>query len=168
MIVSTPITLTRLNVLLYSLCSYSVLLFYALNVPCKEVENVLFLNKWWKNQSELKNIKHGKMIKYMLIIRLINWFLLLSPSFSHHSLPLRAVCKWRLRLPRLVIGLKISRQYFNQWEAILNAPYRRDVYRALCKWKVIMRNSDWLIVLLVMLWLVRLIILVLVIASCDI
>ena len=164
MIVSTPITSTRLKVLLYSLCSYSVLLFYALNVPCKEVENVLFLNKWWKNQSELKNIKHGKMIKYMLIIRLINWFLLLSPSFS---LPLRAVCKWRLRLLRLVTCLKISRQYFNQWEAILNAPYRRDVSRALCKLKVVMRNSDWLIVLLVMLSLVRVIVLVLAIAACD-
>lgn len=165
MIVSTPITSTRLKVLLYSLCSYSVLLFYALNVPCKEVENVVFFHKWWKIQSELKNIKHGKMIKYMLIVRLINWFLPLSPSFSFS---LRAVCKLWLRLPRLVTGLKISRQIFNQWEAILNAPCRRDVSRALCKVKVIMRNSDWLIVLLVMLWLVRVIVLVLAIAACDI
>ena len=167
MIESTHITSTRLKVLLYSLCSYSVKLFYVLNVPCKEVENVLFFHKWLKNQSELKNIKHGKMIKYMLIIRLINWFLLLSPSFSHHSLPLLFWKLW-LRLPRLVTGLKISRQYFNQWEAILNAPYRRDVYRALCKLKVIMRNSDWLIVLLVMLWLVRVIVLVLAIAAFEI
>ena len=53
----------------------------------------------------------------------------------------------RLRLLRLVIGLKISRQFFYQGEAKPNAPNRNNFSRALSKLQVIMRNSDWLIVL---------------------
>ena len=56
-------------------------------------------------------------------------------------------CRERLRLPRLVIGLKISRQFFNQWEAEPKpiAPCTREFSRALSKWQVIVRNSDWFI-----------------------
>ena len=71
-----------------------------------------------------------------------------------HTLPnslTRAVFKWlskvitRLRLLRLVIGLKDSRQFFSQWEAKLKpiAPCTRDFFRVLSKLQVIARNCDW-------------------------
>ena len=44
----------------------------------------------------------------------------------------------RLRLLRLVIGFKISRQF-------LIAPYTRDFSRALRKLQIIGRKSDWFI-----------------------
>ena len=67
----------------------------------------------------------------------------------------RAVFKWlskvitSLRLLRLVIGLKDSRQFFNQWEAKPKpiAPCTRDFSRALNKFQIIARNCDWLIAL---------------------
>ena len=58
---------------------------------------------------------------------------------------------WRLRLQRLVIGLKKSRQSFNQWEAKPKpiAPYTRDFSRASSELQVIARNCDWFIALFV-------------------
>ena len=53
----------------------------------------------------------------------------------------------RLQLLLLVIGLKISRQFFNQWEAKPKAiaPRRRNFSRALSNLPVIAGNSDWFI-----------------------
>ena len=63
----------------------------------------------------------------------------------------RAVFKWLsrvitwLRLLRLVIGLKDSRQFFNQWESKPKpiAPRTRDFSRASSELHVIARNCDW-------------------------
>ena len=67
--------------------------------------------------------------------------------------PYRAVFKWLskvitwLRLLRLVIGLKGSRQFFNQWEAKPKpkpiAPCTRGFSRASSELQVIARNCDW-------------------------
>ena len=59
------------------------------------------------------------------------------------------VITW-LRLLRLVIGLKDSRQFFNQWESKPKpiAPGTRDFSRASSELEVIARNYDWLIALL--------------------
>ena len=65
----------------------------------------------------------------------------------------RAVFSWlskvikRLLSLGSVIGLKISRQFFNQWEANPESimPCTRDFSRALSKLRVNARNSDWLI-----------------------
>ena len=62
--------------------------------------------------------------------------------------------KW-LRLLRLVIaelltlviGVKDSRQFFNQWETKPIAPCTSDFSRALSKLQVIPRNCDWFIAL---------------------
>ena len=55
----------------------------------------------------------------------------------------------QLRLQCLVIGLKISRQFFNQWEAKPKpiVPCARDFSHALGNYKlqVIARNSAWLL-----------------------
>ena len=67
----------------------------------------------------------------------------------------RAVFKWMselitcLRLLRLVIGLQVSRQFFNQWEAKPKplAPCTRYFSRILSKLYVIARNSGWFIVM---------------------
>ena len=69
----------------------------------------------------------------------------------------RAVFKWLskvitwLRLRRLVIGLKHSRQFFNLWEAKPKpiAPYVRDFSRASSELQIIARNCDWLMELFV-------------------
>ena len=69
----------------------------------------------------------------------------------------RAVFKWLskvitwLRLLRLVIGLKDSRQFFHQREAKPKpiAPCTRDFSRALSELQVIARNCDWFIALFV-------------------
>ena len=55
----------------------------------------------------------------------------------------------RLRLVRLVTGLRISRRFFNQGEAIPKsiAPYTRDFSRVLSKLQAIARISDWFITL---------------------
>ena len=49
----------------------------------------------------------------------------------------------------LMIGLKISRHFFNQWEAKPKqiAPCTRDFCRVSSKLQVIARNSDWFIAL---------------------
>ena len=81
---------------------------------------------------------------------------------------IRAVFKWLskvitwLRFLRLVIGLKDSRQFFNQWEAKSKpiAPCTRDFSRASSKLQVIARNGSWRCLFL--LWLVGVIALVLV------
>jgi len=56
-----------------------------------------------------------------------------------------------LRLLRLVIGLKDSRQFFNQWEVKPKpkpiAPWTRDFSRASSELQVIARNSDWFLAL---------------------
>ena len=67
----------------------------------------------------------------------------------------RAVFNWlskvttRVRFPRLVIGLKDSRQFFNQWESKprQTAPCTRDFSRATSELQVIARNCDWFIAL---------------------
>ena len=69
----------------------------------------------------------------------------------------RAVSKWLskvitwLRFLRLVIGLKDSRQFFNQWEAKPKpiAPCTRDISRASGELQVIARNCDWFMELFV-------------------
>ena len=68
----------------------------------------------------------------------------------HLRLFFSAVFKWLskvltcLRLLRLMIGLKDSRKFFNQWEAKPKpiAPRTRDFYRASSELQVIARNSD--------------------------
>ena len=68
----------------------------------------------------------------------------------------REVFKWLskviawLRLLRQVIGYKISRQFFNQWETNPKpiAPCAHDYFsRPLSRLQVIARNSDWFIAL---------------------
>ena len=68
----------------------------------------------------------------------------------------RAVFKWLskvitwLRLLRLVIGLKDSRQFFNQWESNpkpIKKPCTRDFSRPSSELHVIARNCDWFIAL---------------------
>ena len=56
-----------------------------------------------------------------------------------------------IAIATLVIGLKNSRQFFNQWEAKPKqiAPCTRDFSRALSELQVIARNCDWLIALFV-------------------
>ena len=74
---------------------------------------------------------------------------------QHLRLVIRAVFKWLskvitwLRLLRLVIGLKDSRQFFNQWEAKPKpiTPCTRDFSRALSELQVIARIYDWFIAL---------------------
>ena len=69
----------------------------------------------------------------------------------------RAVFEWLskvitwLRLLRLVIGLKGSRQFFNQWEAKPKpiAPWTRDFSRAWSESQMIARNCDWFMALFV-------------------
>ena len=71
----------------------------------------------------------------------------------------RAVFKWLskvitwLQLIRLVIGLKDSRQFFNQWKAKPKpkpiAPCTHDFSRASSEFQVIARNSDCFMVLFV-------------------
>ena len=53
----------------------------------------------------------------------------------------------RLPLPNLAIGLRISRQLFNQWEPKPIAPCARNFSRVLNKLRVISRNSGWFIAL---------------------
>ena len=81
-----------------------------------------------------------------------------APSLiKSRFLPHRAVFKWLskvitwLRLLRLVIGLKDSRQFFNQWEAKPKpiAPCTRDISRASGALQVIARNCDWFMELFV-------------------
>ena len=66
---------------------------------------------------------------------------------------IRAIFKWlskvitQLRLLRLVIGLKDSRQFFNQRESKPIAPCTCGFSRALSELQVIARNYDWFIAL---------------------
>ena len=55
----------------------------------------------------------------------------------------------RLRLLRVVIGLKDSCQFFSRWEAKPKpiAPFTRDFSRASSEFQVIARNYDWFIAL---------------------
>ena len=53
----------------------------------------------------------------------------------------------RLRLLRIVIGLKISRQFFNQSETKPIAACTRDFFHALSKLQIICGDSDWFIAL---------------------
>ena len=59
----------------------------------------------------------------------------------------RAVFKWLSKI--IVIGLKDSRQVFNQWESKPKpiAPFTRDFSRASSELQVIARNCDWFIAL---------------------
>ena len=67
----------------------------------------------------------------------------------------RAVFKWLskvftwLRLLRLVIGWKESRQFFNQWESKPKpiAPRTRDFSRASSELQIIAKNCNWFIAL---------------------
>ena len=58
---------------------------------------------------------------------------------SDYAIAIAALSDW----------LKISRQFFNQWEAKPKpiAPCSRDFFRTLSKLQVIARNSDWFIAL---------------------
>ena len=76
-------------------------------------------------------------------------------TFEIFFTTLRAVFKWLskvitwLRLLRLVIGLKVSRQFLNQWETKPKpiALCTRDFSRALSELQAIPRNCDWFITL---------------------
>ena len=71
-----------------------------------------------------------------------------SPLFREVFKWLSKVITW-LRLLRLVIGLKDSRQFFNQWEAKPKpiAPCTRDFSHASSAIQIIARNCDWVIAL---------------------
>ena len=74
---------------------------------------------------------------------------------------------WLLRLViaellTLMIGVKDSRQFFNQWETKPIAPCTSDFSRALSELQVIPRNCDWFFALFFLLWLVGVVALVLV------
>ena len=83
------------------------------------------------------------------------WFAYLSAVMGWCFAAIRAVFRWLLklitwlRLLRLVIGLKDSRQFFNQWDAKPKpiAPCTRDFSRASSELQVIARNCDWFIAL---------------------
>ena len=91
-----------------------------------------------------------------LLDSVISWFSLCWSVHQeiHHF---QAVFKWLskvitwLRLLRLVIGLKDSCQFFNQWEAKPKpkpiAPCTCDFSHALSELQVIARTCDWFIVL---------------------
>ena len=66
-------------------------------------------------------------------------------------------CQPITRLPHLVIALKFSWQFFNQWETKSFAPYKLDmrIISALRKLQAnAARDSDWFIALFALLWLV--------------
>ena len=73
----------------------------------------------------------------------------------HICLSYRAIFKWLskvitwLRLARLMIGFKASRQFFSRWEAKPKpiAPGARDFSRPLSKLQIIARNFDWFMAL---------------------
>ena len=75
-----------------------------------------------------------------------DWYVFLKVIYRAVFKWLSKVIKW-LRLLRLVIGSKDSRQFFNQWEAKPKpiAPCTRDFSRALSELQVIARNCDWFI-----------------------
>ena len=74
-----------------------------------------------------------------------------TPLMLHFVSMCLAVFKWlskvitRLRLLRLAIGLKDSRQFFNQWESKQKriAPCTRDFSRASSELQIIAKNCDW-------------------------
>ena len=76
-------------------------------------------------------------------------------SVSEKRRTLRAVFKWLskiitwLRLLRLVIGLKESHQFFNQWESKPKpiAPRTRDFSRASSELQITAKNCNWFIAL---------------------
>ena len=76
-------------------------------------------------------------------------------KLTNTDLYVRALFKWLwkvitwLQLLRLVIGLKDTRQFFNQWEAKPKpiAPCARDFSRSLSELQVIARNGDRFIAL---------------------
>ena len=92
-----------------------------------------------QSSTEQENCKYGQQSRQLQL----GW------------LELRAVFKWLskvitwLRLLRLVIGLKDSRQFFNQWDAKPKpiAPCTRDFSHASSELQAIARNCDWLMVL---------------------
>ena len=59
----------------------------------------------------------------------------------------KVITNWLIS--ELVIGLKESRQFFNQWETKPIAPRTRDFSRASIELQVIARNYDWFLALLV-------------------
>ena len=83
----------------------------------------------------------------------VRFFCLSISKFFRYII--RAVFKWLskvitwLRLLPLVIGLKDSRQFFNQLEAKPKpiAPCTRDFYRASSELQMIASNRDWFIAL---------------------
>ena len=94
----------------------------------------------------------------------ISWWLLMTKASGFRNIgqsdtysPFRAVSNWLskvitwLRFLRLVIGLKDSRQFFNQWEAKPKpiAPCTRDISRASDELQVIAWNCDWFMELFV-------------------
>jgi len=110
---------------------------------------------------------HNYIVKCSVIFRCLFCWLF----FYDYCCVVRAVFKWLskvitwLRLLRLMIGLKDSRQFFSQWEAKPKpiVPCTRDFSHALTKFQVIARNCDWLIALSgPVVWLVGVIALVLV------
>ena len=117
--------------------------------------SVSFATFTWKPFVPIKWTDKWKPISY----RVNNWKILNlnlpQSSILKWSFPVGAAFKWlskvisRLPLLRLVIGLKKSCQFFNQWEAKSKpiAPWTRDFSRALSKLQVIARNSDWFIAL---------------------
>ena len=72
-------------------------------------------------------------------------------SFQFHRAVFKRLSKVLMWLLRLVIGLKESRQFFNQWEAKPKpiAPRTRNFSRASRELQVIARNFDWFIALFV-------------------
>ena len=101
----------------------------------------------------------GSIDAFHLWIAWSGWPVLINESCltmaKRPIIALRAGFKWLskvityLRLLRLMVGLKDSRQFFRQWEAKAKpiAPCTRDFSRASSELQVIARNWDWFIAL---------------------
>ena len=126
-------------------------------LPCLAVS-------WWKQKQTVIKLKRTKSLRVLKNIK--HQFsplgcreLYLKPmgAVVYVFCTDRADFKWLpkvitwLRLLRLVIGLKDSRQFFNQWEAKPKpiAPCTRDFSRASGELQVIARNCDWFMELFV-------------------
>ena len=105
-------------------------------------------------RTKINKLNHRSRQIVMLVFR-ADMSLSLQRSPRSVRIKNRAVFKWLskvitwLRLLRLVIGLKDSRQVFSQRGAKPRpiAPCTRDFSRALDKLQVIARNCDWFITL---------------------
>ena len=112
-------------------------------------------------KSKVETGKYFSVVLFIKIHKVVLTLQSLGKMYSNYSrmehFQMDAVFKWMskvitwLPLLHLVIGLKESRQFFNQWEAKPkpkpNTPCTRDFSRASSELQVIARNCDWFIAL---------------------